>query len=221
MEYIDGVSLQDRLCQREIIGPNIYREIGEQLGRIHGIEFSEGGFIGPQLSIGGEYENFSLFLRDFIERTLEWLEQRPDRLDLDMNRRFRRLIRDKWEITSSGEPSRQLVHCDFNPKNILVARSPGCAVLAIVDWEFCISGNGLIDIGNFFRFLYDYEESAAEHFIAGYRSLHPKLPTNWRDISLLLDLGNMCGFLERREDYERSFRTARAVVSSTLAHFGY
>src|SRR5437879_11569923 len=32
--------------------------------------------------------------------------------------------------------------------------------LAIVDWEFCVSGNGLIDIGNFFRFSYDYEASA-------------------------------------------------------------
>jgi Ser/Thr protein kinase RdoA (MazF antagonist) len=221
MEYIDGISLQDRLCDGEAVPTNIYTEIGEQLGRIHAIEFPEGGFIGPQLRIGGEYENFSLFLKEFIERTLDWLEQRPDRLDLDTNRRFRRLIRDKWEVTYGAEPARQLAHCDFNPKNILVSRPPASGVLAIIDWEFCISGNGLIDLGNFFRFAYDYDASAVERFIAGYLTLHPTLPANWRDISLLLDLGNMCGFLERREDYERTFRTARAVVSSTLAHFGY
>jgi Ser/Thr protein kinase RdoA (MazF antagonist) len=221
LEYIDGISLQDRLCDGDAVETDIYRGIGEQLGRIHAIEFPEAGFIGPQLRIGREYENFSIFLKDFIERTLDWLEQRPDRLDLDTNKRFRRLIRERWDITCSIDPSRQLVHCDFNPKNILVSRSPGCAVLAIIDWEFCLSGNGLIDIGNFFRFSYDYDAVAAEYFIAGYRSLHPTLPANWRDISLLLDLGNMCGFLERPEDYERSFRTARAVVSSTLEHFGY
>ena len=221
MEYIDGISLQDRLCSGEAVKAEIYREIGEQLGRIHAIQFPEAGFIGPQLRIGAEYENFSRFLRDFIERTLDWLEQRPDRLDLDANRRFRRLIRDKWETTCSAEPSRQLVHCDFNPKNILVSRSPGHAVLAIIDWEFCLSGNGLVDVGNFFRFSYDFDMSAAEYFIAGYRSLQTTLPANWRDIALLFDLGSMCGFLERPEDYKESFRTARIVINSTLAHFGY
>jgi Ser/Thr protein kinase RdoA (MazF antagonist) len=114
-----------------------------------------------------------------------------------------------------------LVHCDFNPKNILVSRPPGCAVLGIIDWEFCVSGNGLIDIGNFLRFPYDYAATAADSFIAGYLMQHPTLPANWRDVSLLLDLGNMCGFLERQEDYQRTFRTARTVVRSTLAHFGY
>jgi aminoglycoside phosphotransferase (APT) family kinase protein len=221
MEYVDGITFEDRLSSGEVLGMDVYRKLGEQLGLIHAIEFPDAGFIGPRLRIGKEYENFALFLKEFIETTLDWLEERPDRLDLDTNRRFRRLIRDKWDITSAAEPSRQLVHCDFNPKNILVSRPPGCEVLAIIDWEFCVSGNGLIDIGNFFRFAYDYEGSAVEYFIAGYRTLHPTLPANWRDISLLLDLGNMCGFLERREDYPRSFHTARTVVNSTLAHFGY
>src|SRR5262245_57960734 len=35
MEYIDGVTLQNRLFDGEVLGTDLYREIGEQLGRIH------------------------------------------------------------------------------------------------------------------------------------------------------------------------------------------
>ena len=94
-------------------------------------------------------------------------------------------------------------------------------VLAVLDWEFCVSGNGLIDLGNFFRFSYDYAPDAHEHFEKGYRSVNSQLPMTWTDAARLLDLGNMCSFLERKEDYQESFRTARAVINSTLHHFGY
>jgi len=57
--------------------------------------------------------------------------------------------------------------------------------------------------------------------LAGYRSVNPDLPVNWSDAAKLIDLGNMCSFLERPEDYQQSFRTARAVIESTLEHFGY
>jgi hypothetical protein len=94
-------------------------------------------------------------------------------------------------------------------------------LLAVIDWEFCLSGNGLGDLGNFFRFEYDYPSMARETFAAGYRSVNPDLPMNWSDAAKLIDLGNMCSFLERPEDYQQSFRTARAVIESTLEHFGY
>ena len=57
-------------------------------------------------------------------------------------------------------------------------------------------------------------------FVAGYRSVDADLPANWLDVAKLIDLGNMCSFLARPEDYEQSFRTARTVIESTLEHFG-
>jgi len=115
----------------------------------------------------------------------------------------------------------QLVHCDFNPKNILISKGPDPKVLGIIDWEFSDSGNGLIDIGNFFRFSYDYPVEARERFIRGYKAVNPNLHPDWETGSRLIDLGNMCGFLERKEDYQKSFRTARAVIRATLECFGY
>ncbi len=219
LEYVDGMTLEDKILSGEPIGVRLYEEIGRQLAEIHAIHFDEAGFIGPGLAIGREYEDFNIFIRQFIEKTLDQMP--ADRLDASTRGRFRRLVRDKWRLVSQTGPLRQLVHTDFNPKNMLVSRGPDSQLLAILDWEFCLSGNGLIDLGNFFRFSEDYAPNAREHFEQGYRSVTSQLSADWMDISRLLDLGNMCSFLERKEDYPESFRTARAVIQSILDHFGY
>jgi Ser/Thr protein kinase RdoA (MazF antagonist) len=221
LEFIDGITLEDRLLQEDGPSPLVYREIGRQLATIHRITFAETGFLGPHLQVGHEYDNFSVFLKQFIERTLSMLLTRPDRLSPEINARLGRLVHDRWELVTETEPRRQLVHCDFNPKNLLVPVGPASTLLAVIDWEFCLSGNGLGDLGNFFRFECDYPEVARGEFAAGYRSVEPDLPANWFDVARLMDLGNMCSFLERPEDYQKSFRTARTVMQSTLMHFGY
>lgn len=221
LEFFDGITLEDRLLSGEPPASSLYREIGAQLATIHSINFSETGFLGPQLRICREYDDFSEFLRGFIERTLSMLLSRPDRLTLELNHRLQHLVHDTWGIVLATEPRRQLVHCDFNPKNLLVSALSSSNLLAIIDWEFCLSGNGLGDLGNFFRFEYDYPSVAREMFVAGYRSVDPDLPANWFDVAKLIDIGNMCSFLGRPEDYQKSFRTARTVIHSTLDHFGY
>jgi aminoglycoside phosphotransferase (APT) family kinase protein len=220
LEFIDGVTLEDRLLCGGASAAQIYRDIGAELAHIHRITFPHTGFVGPKVAIGHEYDDFSVFLRQFIDRTLSTLLTRPDRLSVDLNRRFQRLIGDQWALVSDTEPRRQLVHSDFNPKNLMIA-ARGDAVLAVIDWEFCLSGNGLGDLGNFFRFEYDYPSGARVAFVEGYTSVNGELPTRWFDVAKLIDLGAMCGFLERHEDYQESFRTARVVIESTLDYFGY
>ncbi len=220
LEFIDGITLEARLLNGEV-PPHIFDQIGAQLATIHRITFCETGFLSPQLTIGREYDNYAHFLKQYIERTLSMLLTRPDRLDPAINDRLVRLIHDTWALVADAEPRRQLVHCDFNPKNLLVSAGPAASLLAVIDWEFCLSGNGLGDLGNFFRFEHDYPDVAREEFAAGYRSIEPHLPANWFDVAKLIDIGNMCSFLERPEDYRKSFRTARTVMQSTLTHFGY
>lgn len=219
LEYLDGITLEDKLINDGEVSASLYEEIGRQLGHIHNIRFDCCGFIGPSMKIGREYDDFSRFLRQFIERTISQLSD--ERLDAETRRRFGCLVNDKWDIVLATEPRKQLVHCDFNPKNILVSKQSVSAVVGIVDWEFTLSGNGLIDFGNFFRFSYDYGPNARESFVRGYRSVNQELPGEWEAASKLLDLGNVCSFLERKEDYQKTFRTARAVLTATLEYFGY
>ena len=64
LEFIDGITLEDLLLSGEPIPADLYSEIGRQLAEIHRITFPTAGFIGPQLTIGGEYEEFAAFLAE-------------------------------------------------------------------------------------------------------------------------------------------------------------
>ncbi|MBV2167105.1 MAG: aminoglycoside phosphotransferase family protein [Bdellovibrio sp.] len=220
IEFIDGMTLEDRILEGDI-DMSVFEQIGTQLAHIHNIRFSEAGFIGPHMKLGREYVHFGIFIRQFIERTLLNLRDKEERLDAETSRRFSSLVQDKWDLVVRSEIFHELVHTDFNPKNILVSKKEPTQVLGVIDWEFCLAGNGLMDLGNFFRFEYDYPPGARDVFAQGYRSISPNLTDNWVEVSKLLDLGSMCSFLERPEDYQKSFRTARAVVRSTLEYFGY
>lgn len=219
MEYIPGISLEHRLMKSNI-PLSLYENLGKELAHIHNINLGKTGFLNAGMEVGNEYEKFSVFVKDFILRVLKQLESRPDRLDLETINRVIKLIQDKWQAIIDAENTIQLAHCDFNPKNILVSET-GDKVISIIDWEFTLSGSGLIDLGNFFRFSYDYEKGAQEAFHKGYLAINSDLPQNWRDLSRLIDLGNMCSFLERPEDYHKTFRTARIIINNTLEYFRY
>ncbi len=91
LEFIDGVSFEEHLLSGGASTAQLYRDIGAQLAHVHRITFPRSGFVGPEVAIGREYDDFSQFLRQFMDRTLSMLRARPGRLNLDLNRRFQRL----------------------------------------------------------------------------------------------------------------------------------
>ncbi len=94
--------------------------------------------------------------------------------------------------------SRQLVHSDFNPKNLLAASQHGTwTITAVLDWEFAFSGSPLCDIGNMLRFRDELPEAFADGLITGYRDAGGVLPGNWRELSQALDLFALADFLTR------------------------
>ncbi len=221
LEFLDGRLLQEALTSPT--DPILFREVGQEIARVHAIEFDRAGFVElpqsgwlGQIAIGAQYESFGEFLREFILKTMR--EIKPERLDFTTRDRLVKLVESKWELVMATEPVRQLVHSDFNPKNLMMSPE---GRISIFDWEFCLSGNGLIDLGNFFRFPGDYPPGAEAALVQGYESVRGPMPPQWRDVARLLDLGNMCSFLERCEDYPKSFHTARTVIAGTLEHFGY
>lgn len=225
MSFSEGEQLQERLLRGPNPEPDLFFDIGVQLGTIHNLQLPRTGFIGNGMSIGREYDNFGEFIRGYVLQSLQNLSE--ERLDRATANNLRQIVQLNWHLVTETEPACHLVHCDFNPKNILVssnvssngAERPDNKVTSILDWEFGLSGNGYIDLGNFFRFFGDYPASAEEYFLEGYKSVRGPLNPNWKKIAKLLDLGNMCSFLETKENYEKTFRTARAVIAETLAYF--
>ena len=77
----------------------------------------------------------------------------------------------------------RLVHGDFNPKNLLVARTPGgWQVAAVLDWEFAFSGCPYGDAANLLRFAADYPPA----FVAGFRAAYGN--DGWEETGRAIDL---------------------------------
>jgi aminoglycoside phosphotransferase (APT) family kinase protein len=97
--------------------------------------------------------------------------------------------------------ARQLVHSDYNPKNLLV---DGRRITAVLDWEFAFSSTPLVDVGNMLRD--PRPPGFAEGFLEGYGD---RLPPDWRELSQALDLFALADFLTRPVNH-RYF--AKAVI---------
>lgn len=112
--------------------------------------------------------------------------------------------------------SRQLVHADYNPKNLLAERRNGTwAVSAVLDWEFAFSSSPLFDVGNMTR---DPRPAGFEDgFLAGFRDGGGELPPDWRRLSRALDLYSLADLLLRPVDhryFSRAVDRIRALVAA-------
>lgn len=94
-----------------------------------------------------------------------------------------------------------LVHCDLNPKN-LICNDHG---IHLIDWEFAMAGDPLIDLGNLFRFSEDYTPEQIQAFLDHYQ--HP-LPPDWHRQAQLHDLVSLLDMLNSEADRPQTHQTA-------------
>ncbi|MFE3859963.1 phosphotransferase [Streptomyces goshikiensis] len=110
-----------------------------------------------------------------------------------------------------------LVHGDFNPKNVLMRRRAGqWAVAAVLDWELAFSGSPLFDVGNMLRFAHEYPPAFTAGFVDGFRGGNGRLPADWLRLSRTLDLFALADILTAPPD-SAYFARARAVLRRSAA----
>jgi aminoglycoside phosphotransferase (APT) family kinase protein len=84
---------------------------------------------------------------------------------------------------------RHLVHCDFGNRNILVNCVSGrWKVVAVLDWEFALSGSPLLDVGHFLRYETADTSLREPYFSRAFVESGGVLPPDWRRLSQVLDL---------------------------------
>lgn len=193
------------------------RAIGGTLAGIGETEFPRPGFFtGADLVPGPPGMEPTAELPSFVDRCLRAGHAgsafTPAELDA-LRRLAARSAPDLAEVRGAC----QLVHADFNPKNLLVRRSgEGWAVAAVLDWEFAFSSSPLVDIGNMLRFADERSPSFTEGFLSGYEDSGGRLPAGWRRASLALDLFSLADFLTRPPDHHY-FRRAVALLRRRTA----
>lgn len=193
------------------------RAIGSTLARIGETELARPGFFtGADLEPGPSGMEPAADLPAFVERCLcaGQAEAALSPAELDA---VRRLAAGSAPDLAPAQGARQLVHADFNPKNLLVTRCrDGWVVAAVLDWEFAFSSSPLVDIGNMLRFAHERPPAFTEGFLAGYEASGGHLPAGWRRTSLALDLFSLADFLTRPPDHHY-FRRAVALLRRRTA----
>nr|WP_296076294.1 phosphotransferase [uncultured Actinoplanes sp.] len=205
--FMPGRLLGDVLA--EVSGPaaaELGRAAGRTLAAIRSVSFAAPGFFsGGELEPGPAGIEPTGDLDAFVRRCLAE-GNATGHLSGDEQRRLVRFAERVTPRLAVLRGSRQLVHADYNPKNLLVApRDRSWAVTAVLDWEFAFSSSPLFDLGNMLR---DPRPAGfGEGFADGYRAGGGSLPDDWRRLSQALDLFSLADLLTRPVDH-RYFRRA-------------
>jgi fructokinase len=168
------------------------RAVGGVLAAIGTVTFDAPGFF-HDASLTPAGEPLSTGLVPFVERCLATADLPAADAD-----GIRALAARSAPLLATVDGARQLVHADFNPKNLLVAPDgDGWRVSAVLDWEFAFSGPPLVDVANMLRFTDETPPSFRSGFVAGFQAAGGALPEDWVPVSHALDLYPLADFLTR------------------------
>lgn len=191
--YVEGISLRDlrRSGDAGATAEAAY-SAGEALAAIGHATFDRPGWLGSGPAVTAPLLEGKDTTPRFVDLCLA---------SINLERRMPADLRDctsglmwRWapELAHLDEEAR-LVHGDFNGRNLLVRCLAGrWSVVAVLDWEFAVSGSPVGDLGNFLRYERALRPIAEPHFSAGYLHAGGALPRDWRRLSRVLDVAAIC-----------------------------
>ncbi|MDQ6669215.1 MAG: phosphotransferase [Chloroflexota bacterium] len=213
MTFIEGERFDSILkAASNIEVDHLSYSAGQVLAHIHAFTFPRGGFFGPELqiaeSLGDEY--------GWHQMLEGWLTggRVNVRLGEDLARRLLRFVSDNaWREDQMRFAGPCLSHSDYKPWNLLVR---GGGIAAVLDWEFAFANAPLNDVGNFLRYSARHPAEYESGFVRGYLAAGGVLPEDWQRLSRMVDLINLCSFLDHPEDDPAVSSDVRPLIQATL-----
>jgi aminoglycoside phosphotransferase (APT) family kinase protein len=200
LAWVDGMLLNDMLARGdgEAIGACAYAA-GQTLAAVHTFTFPQAGFLGADLAVRVPLSGTGMEWQEYISSCIitghgaRWLgAERAERL-------WRFVQAHRTEVDAASNRA-VLGHADYKGQNLLVRQTASAwQIAAVLDWEFAFAGSPLFDIGIFLRTEAEQPPAYAAQFIQGYCAAGGTLPPNWHRLCKLLDLVNLCEFLNTPE----------------------
>jgi aminoglycoside phosphotransferase (APT) family kinase protein len=191
-------------------------DLGAVLAGIGTYTFSQTGFFGPGLTIAESLGDGSASYLSGIEQYLQ-LDRVRQRLGEEDTNQLEQFVSDNAEYLTELNSAPALVHADFKGINILMQQRAQCwKVAAVLDWEFAFAGTPLFDIGNMLRYENLYPPAFEAEFVRGFLDHGGVLPPNWKKIIKLLDLLNLCEFLNAETPEPAMIEEVKGLITSTL-----
>jgi aminoglycoside phosphotransferase (APT) family kinase protein len=212
--YVTGEPLSQALAGAGADAAALGRAAGLALAEVGTLRFARDGFFTDATLVPAASAD-SASLSAFVDRALAAgpAASALSAAELDG---VRALARSAEPLVARVAGAAQLVHSDFNPKNLLVLRGADgrWRVTGVLDWEFAFSGSPLHDVGNMLRF--GHPAGFADGFTGGFGEGGGDLPDGWREISAALDLFALADLLTRPPEHPY-FTKAVGAVRARLA----
>jgi aminoglycoside phosphotransferase (APT) family kinase protein len=198
--YVKGSTLRELKRNGELAAiPDAAYSAGKTLASVGRFAFPKPGWLGPGPRVAGPFLDGADPIPRFVDACLAspilqlytWADLRDRTRDFVWSWAARLAV-------LNNESS--LVHGDFGKRNIMVATATGkYGVVAVLDWEFAVSGSPLADVGHFLRYERISRPMLEPHFSRGYLEAGGKLPQNWRELARLVDLASLCESLTHED----------------------
>lgn len=209
--YIDGNSISQYLNQGKKLTKELVKAVASVLGKVHNIKFEKRGYLDENLNVIGEIESIENLFNKYINDNVK------SRLGNENINKIKSIIYKYEEELSYIEKDSRLIHGDFQGTNIIINNE---MVSGIIDWEFCMSGSPLMDIGQFFR----YEEYFDNELIIAFENEYKKacdykLMDNWYNISKIIDLLSLIQLMNRDEDMPNKYNKIIQIIEVVIEKF--
>ncbi|MBE6062832.1 MAG: aminoglycoside phosphotransferase family protein [Clostridium butyricum] len=203
-EYVEGKTISENLRAGNKINKNIIRSVAHNLGKIHSIKFNIMGKLDENLQVKNKIISIINLYDKYINENVVM------RLGNDVVNNIKAIVKENVEILENLKADPRLIHGDYQGTNIVIDDDN---VSAIIDWELCMSGCPLMDIGQFFR----YEEYFDMELINEFKNEYEKasdylLIDEWYRISKILDLISLLQIIGRNEEMPNKYSDIKTII---------
>ncbi|WP_315079699.1 aminoglycoside phosphotransferase family protein [uncultured Clostridium sp.] len=210
-QYVDGVNLGRTIRSGFKINKSLMEELAITLAKIHKFKYKECGKLDKDLKV---IHNLSPLYRLYEENMgINFRNRLGDYIVKKINY----IINCNKEVLLELEKNISLIHGDFQGTNILIKDNK---ISAIIDWEFSMAGNPLIDIGQLFRYEDCFSNDLIKIFEKQYNKCSDdKLINQWYKISKLVDLISLIKLINTKEDMPNKHKEIKKLIINTLEMF--
>jgi aminoglycoside phosphotransferase (APT) family kinase protein len=217
LDWVEGVQMDFVLQHGE---PSDVHQAGYAAGAtlaaIHQIGWQGYGLLDGSLAISLPFESPKQACKEYIAHCLVQ-GKAAERLGADLAAKLWSFVASHIDLLDDLPAGPCLTHGDYRPPNLMLARHAGpWHLAAVLDWEFAFAFTGLFDLGQLVRHDLALSPGFEMAAIAAYEAHGGALPERWKAMAKLLDLMNLCDFLDAPDSRPQLIDESLRLIQETI-----
>lgn len=206
---LKGQSLSNYVKEGNIIEEKFVQQVAKAMSSIHKNKYNKVGFLDDDLQIKSLVPPLCEWYRMFMGKNAQI------RLGEKIKNDIYNIVDENRDILNALDDDPRMVHGDFQGTNILIDDNGNLS--GILDWEFCMAGHPLADIGQFFRYDEYFDKNLINAFEYEYKKQSDYILTDdWYKISKIRDITNLIQLIDKEEDMPNKYFDIREKMKNIL-----